>query len=939
MHDLFLKLFNEINARTLMKHTEDMHNAEIGQTFKNYHKSAQHAKELMQEAGLHAVEIIEFPADGKTVYQDKRMPIGWDATIGKLTIKKSAVPFADHVIADFQCHPFHLIKGSVGMLKGGVDARIITEAQLFSGEDPKGGLVMTEPLTPPRQAILNAALDLGAIGIISDFLEGRYETPDAIQWVNACTEGCHWHVQSEDKAFIGFSVSPRTGDLIRHAATNGELIAHIECDGKRYIDQLPMVTGILPGKNKRELWVLSHLFEPLADDNASGVAASIEIARAIKTLSEKGAIPPLHFTLRLVFAMEFYGFAAYAEHLGGYLGDKTIGAINTDGMAVREHAPLDVYLAPPGAPFFGDYLMEIILNGCGSGNKALPQGPGMPNSSVQAVSIHEEGMYADDTLMNDPTIGVPTSWMLAGRTLWHNSAQTMNIISPACFKQSAAVTATWLAAILTMDDNNISKLIQSSAVFARKHLLEEYEMIMAELHASTTSKSAFDLKIIEERMLWRLAREKARLDNFGKTSSSPNLAAHEIECLRRETGNLITELKSKAAKIGMSGKPVSGEKNKWLNYAASMIPARKTRGFPHDQANVPKDQQINLPGYVIYGPLARLLANMDGKKDLKQLLIETEWESRAQFDHSSIKKYIDAVCFLADYGYLNVSYGRQLLKEDIIEALRKADVNNGDLLFIHSSLSSFGNIAGGADTVIDAFIEAVGPTGTLLFPTFTEPYIYFEGNCIKSKSYRPNDGMDPNLICTGRISKAFLKRSGIVNSAHATHSVAGLGPLARNCLAEHRQGDPPTCSRSPFGKLAENKGKIIYFGVSLANSTFLHFLEDKMNLPYLQNAVCRVKLADGSVKTILIPNHLPGHRDFYNPKWQETKIFKKLAEYGLPIKEVPLGLDFVRIINADAFNEYGGRALKENPHILLCDASDCFFCRHWTRRTEKMKED
>ncbi|OGV34107.1 MAG: hypothetical protein A2020_09480 [Lentisphaerae bacterium GWF2_45_14] len=110
--------------------------------------------------------------------------------------------------------PFIRIKGSVSTPEGGQLVRLITEAQLFAGKDAKGTLVICEPTTIPGADILNASLDMGALGLITDYYpkQRRDETSSTIPWANACMEGMHWHVQCEDRPFICFSVTPRMGD-------------------------------------------------------------------------------------------------------------------------------------------------------------------------------------------------------------------------------------------------------------------------------------------------------------------------------------------------------------------------------------------------------------------------------------------------------------------------------------------------------------------------------------------------------------------------------------------------------------------------------------------------------------------------------------------------------------------------------------------------------
>lgn len=212
--------------------------------------------------------------------------------MGRLTIKNSPIAFEDPVVADYQRHPFSLIKGSVSTPKGGQLVRIITEAQLFAGEECAGALILCAPETKPEAEILTAVLDLGALGLITDFYAQQYrdETSDAISWVNSCTEGMHWHVQFEDRPFIAFSVSPNTADELRYAANTDELTALVESDGRRYEGVLPGVTALVPGRQKKEFWLIAHLYEPLSDDNSNGVVGAIEIVRVIKEMIAKKGI-------------------------------------------------------------------------------------------------------------------------------------------------------------------------------------------------------------------------------------------------------------------------------------------------------------------------------------------------------------------------------------------------------------------------------------------------------------------------------------------------------------------------------------------------------------------------------------------------------------------------------------------------------------------------
>ena len=48
---------------------------------------------------------------------------------------------------------------------------------------------------------------------------------------------------------------------------------------------------------------------------------------------------------------------------------------------------------------------------------------------------------------------------------------------------------------------------------------------------------------------------------------------------------------------------------------------------------------------------------------------------------------------------------------------RPVGIAEGDTVMLHTSLSSMGTVVGGADAVVDGFLDAVGPTGTVAVPT------------------------------------------------------------------------------------------------------------------------------------------------------------------------------------------------------------------------------
>ena len=78
--------------------------------------------------------------------------------------------------------------------------------------------------------------------------------------------------------------------------------------------------------------------------------------------------------------------------------------------------------------------------------------------------------------------------------------------------------------------------------------------------------------------------------------------------------------------------------------------------------------------------------------------------------------------------------------------------------------STTAKVEGGADTVLDAWIEYFGH-GLLLLPTHTWKNINADSPVFNSKE---------TPSCVGLLTNMFLKRDGVIRSLHPTHSMAEL---------------------------------------------------------------------------------------------------------------------------------------------------------------------
>ena len=162
-------------------------------------------------------------------------------------------------------------------------------------------------------------------------------------------------------------------------------------------------------------------------------------------------------------------------------------------------------------------------------------------------------------------------------------------------------------------------------------------------------------------------------------------------------------------------------------------------------------------------------------------------------------------------------------REQIAEALQTLGLGAGHIVLVHSSLSSIGYVEGGADAVVDAFLDVLGSTGTLVVPTFT----FSHGGKLNPVF---NPIQDPSEM--GRITEVARTRPGARRSRHLLHSVAALGPHAEEITAVH--GPSAWAADGPFWKLYELDAHILMLGVPYLRCTFFHVIEQLVQVRYRQ---------------------------------------------------------------------------------------------------------
>jgi aminoglycoside 3-N-acetyltransferase len=229
-------------------------------------------------------------------------------------------------------------------------------------------------------------------------------------------------------------------------------------------------------------------------------------------------------------------------------------------------------------------------------------------------------------------------------------------------------------------------------------------------------------------------------------------------------------------------------------------------------------------------------------------------------------------------------------KSEIKRGLRILGLKRGNIVLLHSSLGSMGNVEGGAETVVEAFLETLGETGTLIVPVF--------GNL-------------------GILTHAVKGRPDAVVSDCPKGMVAAIGADARKICADHWKADTVHGKDSPFFKIAELGGCICLLGVDQDRNTTIHSVEALLRLPYLNSVSDVVQTPQGMAQKTW--KYYPGpHRDFIG--------LDKILRSSGKMKTGKIGNAVTRLIKSQDLIEILAEAGRRNPAFCLCDNPECADC-------------
>ncbi len=765
----------------------------------------------LRESGFRNVETISIPCDGRTAHLDCVMPQSWDRT-GRsyFEIVSPGVDPAEAMVCDTDVSPFAIGMWSPPTPKGGVTAEIVDWDSLDSkNPDVEGRIVLV--FRPDFMDAYRACCDRRAAAILMCDGARPDITVDGYRWCNGIRRIGWYHVRRDPRC-VFFNITPRKASWIRGRLAAGErLVGHGVASTRIFDGSIRTVTGVIPGKSRREVILCAHIYEPFIADDDAGAAQAIEVATALRDLSAKGLLPPLRHTIRVIIMMELYGFSQWFENPA-----RARRAIHVFSFDSTCHLTLD-------AEGFRHTTFRKTVEGCPSFTDWLVLG-GLSRARKTKVKT-EMGCLSDDTFMSIPLIDVPSNWIHSSvRDFHHNSLPLFYAADWTAARNASAALGAAAAALATFGSNEAEAILPDIARVSRNAFRDLADGIVSDVREGA-KKGASQASFALDKLSFFLEAEKRRLSMYGRFFGAKKGVAEARAAL-----DAIADRARKA--IGTP--PFPYEEPQHL-LAMNMEIRPLVPGLIMSQARVPWAKRVPKPGFPDYEIVQ---AYCDGKGTLFDAIRKCEFVTGHRFSGAETRAAIKFFRLMARCGYFEIKARYRTTPSELCETLRGLGVVPGAKVMLHSSFSALGEMRGGPEAVARALMRLVTPKGLLMMPAFS----FFD--------YGPSGIFDPASTPSrcGALTEAFRKMPGVLRSLNPSNSFAAWGEAADEYISRHHEVSVMGAD-SPLGKLERDGGLIVMIQCP-PSATFMHVVE------FTNNVKCfdifgdsyPVRFPDGSVR-------------------------------------------------------------------------------------------
>ncbi len=413
-HELMKRVEKELSGKHAKRYASEIMRFHRIQVTEGYNRAADRCKEIFEDNGI-KTELYEYHSNGDRKHLGITTPEGWSIQKGVLTIDGDEY-------ANFEKEPLSIIQRSIAF-EGDVDLIYAEKEEDYE----EGSLVFTHDFKKGR----GYAQHHNCVGIVTDEHRSKFEIPDSLSYHS------FW---GED--LCGFVVSPRVGEKLEKELQKGKKNAHVEIDASLFPSKMKIVSARIEGETDEELLLIAHLCHPTpgGNDNASGVGLALELARVLNKFEKPKR------GIRILLVPELHGTAAFISENREFLCGLNLDMVGQNQFLCK--SPLLIEKTPDATPFFGNYLLEAILEEIKKETSNFSNTASYP---LFMSSITPFSGGSDHWILSDPTIGIPTPMLIHWPdTFYHTSADTIDKMDEKELHRVGVLAATYLYFIADM---------------------------------------------------------------------------------------------------------------------------------------------------------------------------------------------------------------------------------------------------------------------------------------------------------------------------------------------------------------------------------------------------------------------------------------------------------------------------------------------------------
>jgi len=518
-------LANELSGETAKRNLEGIARFHRQRGSQGFHGAAELVAERARAYGLSDVAILQFPADGKIFYGTQRSRPAWDAQEGELEEVKDGKEVKEtertaKKIASYEAEPIVLAEDSESAdVKADLaDVGEGLKESDYAGKDVRGKIVLVSAQPGAVQDL--AVGRFGAAGIVS------YAQNQKTAWWGEEENQIRWgHLESfsANKTFA-FMVSLKTARAMKERLAKGEKIKlHAVVKAGQHPGNYEVVTATIPGANPKlrdfEIAFSCHLDHqrPGANDNASGCATILEVARTLQKLIGNGTLARPARTIRFIWPPEIEGTMAllngkpefakrikaviHMDMVGGGLATKAVFHVTRGPMSLPSYVH-DV--AWTFAQFVNEQSYKFAATEKAEFPLVAPEGGKEPLRAEYSAYT----MGSDHDVYQDSSFGIPAIYLNDWPDQYiHTNFDTAANIDPTKLKRAAFIGAASGYFLAGMDDNaatlaadavELGRHFRSATVQLRLRQLRGYNLVTL-TRSFLSSEKAIDNSIWRER--------------------------------------------------------------------------------------------------------------------------------------------------------------------------------------------------------------------------------------------------------------------------------------------------------------------------------------------------------------------------------------------------------------------------------------------------------